>query len=132
MEVLKRNIAELFQRIIGLVQYLPDQLSMAVSNMNDPRQLVYLIAGNLQTDIAFRQDLLELNPVRAKLERLNTFLMGEYEKLEISKKVQTDAQEEMSKAQREYYLREQLKAIQKELGEESDEVATVNELREQI
>ncbi|HUY78091.1 MAG TPA: endopeptidase La [Ktedonobacterales bacterium] len=132
VEVLKRNIAELFQRIINLVQYLPDQLSMAVSNMNDPRQLVYLIAGNLQTDIELRQDLLELNPVRAKLERLNTFLMSEYEKLEVSKKVQTDAQEEMSKAQREYYLREQLKAIQKELGEENDEIATVSELREQI
>ncbi|HLY32697.1 MAG TPA: endopeptidase La [Ktedonobacterales bacterium] len=132
IEVLKRNIAQLFQRVIDLVQYLPDQLAMAVSTMNDPRQLVYLIAGNLQMDLPLRQELLELNPVRAKLERLNTFLMGEVEKLEISKKIQAEAQEEMSKAQREYYLREQLKVIQKELGEESDEAATVSELREKI
>jgi ATP-dependent Lon protease len=76
--------------------------------------------------------LLELDSVRAKLQQLSTFLAHELEVLELGKKIQTSAQEEMGKMQREYLLREQLKAIQRELGEESEEQATVNELRRKI
>jgi ATP-dependent Lon protease len=131
-EALKRNAIELFQRLVGLVQYLPNELALAALNLEDPRQVVYLIASNVQMDLALRQQLLELDSLHEKLERLTTFLTRELEVLELGKKIQSQAQEEMGKAQREYFLREQLKAIQKELGEESDDAATANQLREQI
>src|SRR3982075_2090613 len=83
-------------------------------------------------DLELRQKLLELDSVRAKLENLSSYLTHELEIFELGKKIQTSAQEEMGKVQREYLLREQLKAIQRELGEESEEQATVNELRRKI
>ena len=122
----------MFQRLVNLVQYLPDQLALAAMNLDDPRQVVYLIASTAQMDLALRQELLELDSVREKLEKVTAFLTRELEVLELGKRIQSQAQEEMGKAQREYFLREQLKAIQKELGEESDEIATVNDLREKI
>jgi ATP-dependent Lon protease len=132
IEALKRNAIQLFQRLVSLVQYLPNELALAALNLDDPRQVVYLIASNVQMDLALRQQLLELDSLREKLEKLTAFLTRELEVLELGKKIQSQAQEEMGKAQREYFLREQLKAIQKELGEESDEAATINQLREQI
>src|SRR5436190_23111278 len=83
----------------------------------------------MQMELELRQKLLELESVRAKLENLNSYLTHELEIFEPGKKIQTSAQEEMGKVQREYLLREQLKAIQRELGEESEEQVTVNELR---
>ncbi len=132
IEARMRTAIDLFQRLVNLVQYLPDQLSMAVMNLEDPRQVVYLIAGNAQMDLELRQELLEMDSVRDKLDRVTTFLTRELEVLELGKKIQSEAQEEMGKVQREYILREQLKAIQKELGEESEEAATINELRDKI
>ncbi|HEV8190068.1 MAG TPA: endopeptidase La, partial [Ktedonobacterales bacterium] len=132
IEALKRNATDMFQRLVNLVQYLPDQLALAAMNVEDPRQIVYLIASSAQMELSLRQELLELNSVREKLRRVTAFLTHELEVLELGKKIQSQAQEEMTKAQREYFLREQLKAIQKELGEESEEAATINELREKI
>src|SRR6266702_4587295 len=86
----------------------------------------------MQMELELRQKLLELDSVRVKLENLSSFLSHELEIFELGKKIQTSAQEEMGKVQREYLLREQLKAIQRELGEESEEQATVNELRRKI
>ena len=132
IEARTRTAIDLFQRLVNLVQYLPDQLSMAVMNLDDPRQVVYLIASNAQMDLDVRQALLEMDSVRDKLDRVTAFLTHELEVLELGKKIQSEAQEEMGKVQREYILREQIKAIQKELGEESEEAATINELREKI
>jgi ATP-dependent Lon protease len=132
VEALKRTAIDMFQRLVNLVQYLPDQLALAAMNLDDARQVVYLIASTAQMDLALRQELLELDSVREKLEKVTAFLSRELELLELGKKIQSQAQEEMGKAQREYFLREQLRAIQKELGEENDEVAAVNQLREQI
>src|SRR5437870_3936805 len=86
----------------------------------------------MQIELELRQKLLELDSVRTKLENLSSFLSHELEIFELGKKIQTSAQEEMGKVQREYLLREQLKAIQRELGEESEEQATINELRRKI
>ncbi|MFI5271809.1 MAG: endopeptidase La [Ktedonobacterales bacterium] len=132
IEALKRTAIDLFQRLVNLVQYLPDQLSLTAMNLDNALQVVYLIASTVQMDLAVRQELLELDSVRAKIEKVNAFLGHELELLELGKKLQNQAQEEMGKAQREYFLREQLKAIQKELGEENDEIATILSLREQI
>ncbi len=132
IEALQRNAVTLFQRLVNLVQDLPDELSMAAMNLDDPLQIVYLIATTTRMDLHLRQELLELDSTREKLTRLNQFLTRELEVLEIGKRLQNEAQEEMGKAQREYFLREQLKAIQKELGEESEEQASINDLRQRI
>src|SRR5262249_34798471 len=132
IEALKRNAIDMFQRLVNLRQNQSDPRALPAMNMDDPRQVVYLIASTAQMDLALRQELLELDSIREKLEKVTAFLTRELEVLELGKRIQNQAQEEMGKAQREYFLREQLKAIQRELGEESDEIATVNELREKI
>ncbi len=131
-EAIKRNVVGYFQRLVALVQNVPEGVAAATLNLEEPRQVVYVIATFVQMDLELRQKLLELDSVRAKLENLSSFLRHELEIFELGKKIQSSAQEEMGKVQREYLLREQLKAIQRELGEESEEQATINELRRKI
>ena len=131
-EAIKRNVVGYFQRLVTLVQNVPEGVAAATLNLEEPRQVVYVIATFVQMDLELRQKLLELDSVRDKLERLSSFLAHELEIFELGRKIQTSAQEEMGKVQREYLLREQLKAIQRELGEESEEQATINELRRKI
>src|SRR5579883_732384 len=131
-EALKRNVINYFQRLVALVQNMPEGVAATTLNLEEPRQVVYMIATFVQMELELRQRLLELDSVREKLAQLSSFLAHELEILELGKKIQTTAQEEMGKMQREFLLREQLKAIQRELGEESEEQATVNELRRKI
>src|SRR6266571_4487483 len=131
-EAIKRNVVGYFQRLVALVQNLPEGVAAAALNLEEARQVVYVIATFVQMELELRQKLLELDSVRDKLENLSNFLAHELEIFELGKKIQTSAQEEMGKVQREYLLREQLKAIQRELGEESEEQATINELRRKI
>jgi ATP-dependent Lon protease len=131
-EAMKRNVIGYFQRLVALVQTVPQEVAAATLNLEEARQVVYVIATFLQMDLELRQKLLELDSVRAKLQSLSSYLIHELEILELGKKIQNSAQEEMGKLQREYLLREQLKAIQRELGEESEEQATINELRRKI
>ena len=133
VQALGRNTLDLFQRLVALVPHLPDELVTAALNVDDdPRRLVYLVASNLRMEPTERQQLLEIDSVKDKLKTLNAFLTKELDVLELGKKIQTDVQEEMSKSQREYFLREQLKAIQKELGESSESEAEVEDLRTRI
>ena len=132
MEALSRNTLDLFQRMVSLVSHLPDELVTAALNVDDPRHLVYLVATNLRMEPEERQALLELDTIQEKLVTLNAFIAKELDVLELGKKLQSEVQEEMSKIQREYYLREQLKAIQTELGETNETEAEVNELRTKI
>ena len=132
VQALTRNTLELFQRLVSLVSHLPDELVTAALNVDDPRHLVYLVATNLRMEAEERQELLELDSVQDKLKRLNAFIAKELDVLELGKKIQSDVQEELGKSQREYYLREQLKAIQRELGEGSETEAEVTELRQKI
>src|SRR6478609_3806639 len=132
VEALSRNTLDLFQRMVSLVSHLPDELVTAALNVEDPRHLVYLVATNLRMEPEEKQALLELDTIKEKLERLNAFISKELDVLELGKKLQSEVQEEMSKSQREYYLREQLKAIQRELGETNETEAEVNELRTKI
>ncbi len=131
-EAIKRNVISYFQRLVALVQNVPESVAAATLNLEEARQVVYVIATFVQMDLELRQKLLELDSVHEKLENLSSFLLHELEIFELGKKIQTSAQEEMGKVQREYLLREQLKAIQRELGEESEEQATINELRSKI
>lgn len=131
-EAIKRNVISYFQRMVNLVQNMPEGIAATTLNLEEARQVVYVIATFVQMDLQLRQRLLELDSVREKLVELSTYLTHELEILELGKRIQTSAQEEMSKMQREYLLREQLKAIQRELGEESEEQATANELRRKV
>jgi ATP-dependent Lon protease len=117
VDALMHNTIELTRRLVSLVPYLPDELLMAAINTSDPRQLVYLIAGALRVEMHDRQELLEIDTIEEKLRKLNTLVTKELEVLELGKKIQTQTQGELEKNQREYILREQLRQIQKELGE---------------
>jgi ATP-dependent Lon protease len=132
VEALRRNAVAAFQKLVGLAQYLPEELSTVAMNLEDTRQLIYLIAGSLQIDLDIKQEVLEADSLSAKLRKLNEVMSHELEVLELGRRIQGQAQEEMSKAQREYILREQLKAIQRELGETDDQQAELNELRDRL
>lgn len=132
IQALMRNTMELSQRLASLISNVPDELMTAVVNIDDPRHLVFMIASSLRIEPEERQALLEEDSVREKLVRLNAFLTKELDVLELGKKIQTNVQEELGKSQREFYLREQLKAIRKELGEDSETEAEVTELQGKI
>lgn len=131
-EALTRNVVDLFSRLVALVPHLPDELMMAAANTSDPRQLVYLISTSIRMDLQDAQEILELDRIVDKLRRLTNILNRELEVLELGKKIQSEAQSEMEKMQREYFLREQLKAIQRELGEGDEQQMEIEELRTKI
>ncbi|MBU0494793.1 MAG: endopeptidase La [Chloroflexi bacterium] len=132
VQALMRNVVDLFQRMVSLVAYMPDELVMAAINIEDPRQLVYLIATSLRVKTEDKQEILELDRVADKLKKLTTILNQELEVLELGRKIQSQAQDEMQKMQREYFLREQMKAIQQELGEDDEQAIEARELEEKI
>jgi ATP-dependent Lon protease len=132
VQALMRNTIDLFRRMSTLVPYMPEELVMATLSVEDPRQLAYLVASYVRMDMSDAQAIIEMDNVAAKLQKLNAVLNKELEVLELGKKIQDQAQSEMEKVQREYYLREQLKAIQKELGEGDEQQAEANELRTKI
>jgi ATP-dependent Lon protease len=132
VEALMRNATDLLRRLVSLVSQLPDELLMAAINLDDPRQLVYFIATNIRMELPDAQAILEIDSVREKLLKLTSILTKELEVLELGRKIQTEAQSEMEKMQREYFLREQLKAIKKELGEEDEQTLEIEEYRKRI
>jgi len=132
VEALMRNATDLLRRLVSLVSQLPDELLMAAINLDDPRQLVYFIATNIRMELPDAQAILEIDSVREKLLKLTNILTKELEVLELGRKIQTEAQSEMEKMQREYFLREQLKAIKKELGEEDEQALEIEEYRNKI
>jgi ATP-dependent Lon protease len=129
VEALTRNVQSLFARVIGLVPYLPEELQIAAANVDDPSALCNLVASTLRLKTEEKQHLLELVNVRERLRELSTILNRELEMFELGSKIQSQVQEEMDKGQREFFLRQQLKAIQEELGEGDAEQAEINELR---
>ncbi|MGQ9683246.1 MAG: endopeptidase La [Anaerolineae bacterium] len=131
-EALTRNVSELFRKLVGLVSYLPEELAMAALSTEDPRQLVYMVATGVRMSLADAQQILEIDSLKGKLQKLSVVLAREVDVLELGKKIQSEAQGEMEKAQREYLLREQLKAIRRELGEEDEQQAEARELRSKI
>jgi ATP-dependent Lon protease len=133
LEALTRNVQGLFARIIGLAPYLPEELQLAAANVDDPSALAHLVASTLRTiKTEERQEILEEVNVEQRLRLVSTILNRELEVFELGSKIQSQVQSEMEKGQREYYLRQQLKAIQQELGEGDPEQAEIEELREQL
>jgi ATP-dependent Lon protease len=132
VEALTRNVQGLFGRIIGLVPYLPEELQLAAANVDDPSALCHLVASTLRIKTEEKQELLELAHVEERLRRVAAILNRELEVFELGSRIQSQVQSEMEKGQREYFLRQQLKAIQEELGEADDQQAEINELRAQL
>jgi ATP-dependent Lon protease len=131
-EALRRNIGAMFGRLVELVPGLPDEIAAVALNIEDPRQLAYAIATYMRIDLTDAQEILELDDATSKLRKVTALLSKELEVLELGRKIQTEAHSEMEKVQREYFLREQLKAIQKELGERDEQQIEVEELRQKI
>ena len=132
LEALTRHIQTTFSTIIEGVPYLPEELQIAVANLDDPEALGHMIAGSLRIRVEEKQALLEERNVTKRLRRLSEILARELEVMELGSKIQSEVQSEMDKTQREYLLREQMKAIQRELGEEDETQAEVNELRRRL
>ena len=132
VEALTRNVQNLFARVIGLVPYLPEELQVAAANVDDPSALCNLVASTLRLKTAEKQQLLELADVEARLREVSAILNRELEVFELGSKIQSQVQEEMEKGQREFFLRQQLKAIQEELGEGDADQAEINELRSRL
>jgi ATP-dependent Lon protease len=132
LEALHRNVQTTFSKIIEQVPYLPEELQIAVANLEDPAELAHMIAGALRIKTEERQGLLEERDVTRRLRRLSELLARELELISIGSKIQSQVESEMEKGQREFFLRQQLRAIQEELGEVDEQQAEAQELREQI
>ena len=132
LEALTRNVQMLYGRIVALVPYLPAELELAAANVDDPSALSYLVASTLRLKTEEKQQLLEQAHVEARLRELSRILNRELEVFELGTKIQSQVQSEMEKGQREFFLRQQMKAIQEELGEGDPEQAEIRELRERI
>ena len=132
LEALFRNVQSTFSKIIEEVPYLPEELQLAVANLDDPAELAHMIAGALRIKTEERQELLEERDVAKRLRRLSELLARELELISIGTKIQSQVESEIDKGQREFFLRQQLKAIQEELGEVDEAQAEAAELREQV
>jgi ATP-dependent Lon protease len=129
---LMRNVQHTFTEIIEQVPYLPEELQIMVANVDDPSVLAHLIAGALRISTEEKQALLEELDVGKRLRRLSEILARELEVVAIGSKIQSQVQSGLDKGQREYFLRQQLKAIQEELGEADEIQGEINELRAQL
>jgi ATP-dependent Lon protease len=132
LTALVRNVQATFTQIVEAAPYLPEELLVAVANVDDPGALANLIAGALRLKTAEKQHLLEEVDVAERLRRLSALLAREHEVISIGTKIQTQVQSELDASQREYFLRQQLKAIQEELGDEDESAAEARDLREQL
>ena len=132
LEALIRSVQNEFGRLISLVPYLPSELELAAANVDDPGALSHLVASTLRLKTEEKQKLLEQNDVSERLRDVLRILKRELEVVELGTKIQSQVQSELEKGQREYFLRQQLKAIQDELGEGDEQQAELAELREQV
>jgi len=133
VDALQRNIKSNFQQVVSLSPLLSDDLQALAANITDPGKLADFIASSLATiGTAVKQEVLETLDIRARMDSLNRILIKELEVLELGSKIQSQVQSEVGKNQREYFLREQMKAIQKELGEGDEQAKEIDELRAKV
>jgi len=133
VEALRRNIVDGFRRLNELLPTGPEEVSTMVASLEDPSQLAYVVANQMKKiELEDAQQLLELDSVTEKLRLLLSLMTKELEVLELGRKIQSEAQSEMEKTQRDYFLREQLKAIQRELGEADQQQMEVDEFRKKV
>ena len=130
IDAFQRNIKTNFQQVVSLSPLLSDDLQVLASNLDEPGKLADFIASSLSTiSTVVKQEVLETLDIRARMDALNRVLIKELEVLELGSKIQSQVQSEVGKSQRDYFLREQLKAIQKELGEGDEQAKEIEDLR---
>ncbi|HVS46883.1 MAG TPA: endopeptidase La, partial [Verrucomicrobiae bacterium] len=129
---MQRNLGSLFQRLLGYLPQAPREMEMEVNNISDPNLLTYFVASTMRLDTDDRQSILEERDTGKRLRKLTVLITKELEVVELGHKIQSDIQREMEKNQREFYLRQQLRAIQEELGEVDPQQAETNEMRQKI
>ena len=132
IDALARNARDQFEHIAEMIPSIPRELIASIATIEDPLQTVYTIANLQRMDLQDAQVILELDSVSAKLHKLVGILTRESEVLELGQKIQNEARNEIEKVQREYFLHEQLKAIQKELGESDEHAAEIDEFKKKI
>jgi len=132
IEALARSARDQFEQISGLTPSIPRELVTSITHLEDPLQTAYTIANFQRIELKDAETLLELDSTKAKLEKLVDLLVRETEVLSLGAKIQNQARSEIEKVQREYFLREQMKAIQKELGENDEQAVEVDEFRKKI
>ncbi|MFZ5903903.1 MAG: endopeptidase La [Chloroflexota bacterium] len=132
IDALARNARDQFQQITQLIPSFPEELANSIISMEEPLPTVYTIANFQRIDLSDAQEILEINSVTEKLRKLIGLLVREAEVLTLGQKIQNEARGEIEKVQREYFLREQMKAIQKELGERDEQAVEVEEFRKKI
>src|SRR6184192_4117313 len=132
LEAVQVHMVNQFAKFVSMIPYLPDELQVVVMNIKDAGKASDLIASNLNISLEEKQDLLSTLEVQDRLEKLSAILNREIELLELGHKIQSQVQSELNKNQKEFYLRQQMKAIQKELGEGDGKVAEIEELRRRI
>jgi ATP-dependent Lon protease len=129
---MQRNLSTLFQKLLGYLPQAPREMEMEVNNISDPNLLTYFVASTMRLDTADRQAILEERNTERRLRKITMLITKELEVVELGHKIQSDIQREMEKNQRDFYLRQQLRAIQEELGETDPQQAETNELRKKI
>jgi ATP-dependent Lon protease len=132
LEALARNARDQFEHIADMIPSIPRELVSSIVSLEDPLQIVYTIANFQRMELKDAQELLELDSAQEKLLKLVNILAHEAEVLEIGQKIQNEARSEIEKVQREYFLREQLKAIQRELGDVDEQAADIEEFRQKL
>jgi ATP-dependent Lon protease len=132
IDALARNARDQFSRIAEMIPSFPTELTSSISSLEDPLQTAYTIANFQRMDLVDAQRVLEIDSTTEKLRKLVGLLVRESEVLELGQKIQNEARGEIEKVQRDYFLREQLKAIQKELGEQDEQAVEVEEFRQKI
>jgi len=132
VEALMRNVKEQVEKMSSLGKIMLPDVMVVIENIDDPGKLADLVASNLGLKVETAQAILELSDAVEKLKKVNEIISKELEVLTMQQKIQADARGEIDKSQREYFLREQMKAIQKELGETDERAEEINELRKKI
>ena len=132
LEALQTHVVAQFAKFVSLSPYLPDELQVVVMNIKDPGRVADLIASNLNISVEEKQELLSTLEVQARLQKLSVILSRELELVELGQKIQTQVQSELTKNQKEFYLRQQMRAIQKELGEGDSRTVDIEELRKKM
>jgi ATP-dependent Lon protease len=131
-DALQRHVVQLAQAVISLSPQIPDDIAGVIPQLKDPLQLAYVLAMNSSLDLSKRQRILEMDSVKEKLREIAAHLSREKDVLAIGERIQTETRDSIDKTQREYFLRQQLKAIQKELGEDDEPTSEVAEYTQRI
>jgi ATP-dependent Lon protease len=132
LSAIQVHMVNQFAKFVSMVPYLPDELQVVVMNIKDPGKVTDLVASNLNISLEEKQDLLNTLEVRTRLQKLSAILNREIELLELGQKIQSQVQSELSQHQKEFYLRQQMRAIQRELGEGDAKGAEIDELRKKL